>query len=199
VTIYLVRHGETEWNLERRYQGRFDSPLTEAGMAQASAIGRLLAVLPEVRGARFVASPQPRARRSAALIARELGRGMPRIDARLRELTLGAWDGLTFGEIEIAMPGIFDGDGRHEWYFRAPDGEAEAAFTARLAEWLAETSEKETVIAVTHGVVTRVLRGLYAGLPRASALRLPVAQGRVFRLAGGMVTELRVEDENGAA
>ncbi len=196
MTILLVRHGETEWNLERRYQGRLDSPLTEAGAAQARAIGRLLAGLPEAVGARFVASPQARARRTAALIARELGRGLPAIDTRLSELTLGSWDGLTFDEIAAAMPGIFDGEGRHEWYFRAPDGEREEAFTARIADWLSTTNEAQTVIVVTHGLVSRMLRGLYAGLPRAATLTLSVQQGRMFRLAGGAVLELRAAGED---
>jgi broad specificity phosphatase PhoE len=191
--ILLVRHGETEWNLQRRYQGRSDSPLTERGVAQAHAIGRLLKTLPDVEGARIVASPLGRARRTGELIRQYLAADAElEIDDRLRELSLGSWDGLTYREIAIRSPGVFDGDGRYEWYFRSPDGERYDAFAARLAEWLAERGGMRFLVVVTHGIVTRVLRGLYAGLPREVALMLPVPQDKVFRLSGGFIKRLPV-------
>jgi broad specificity phosphatase PhoE len=193
VTILLLRHGETAWNLERRYQGRFDSPLTERGAAQAREIGRRLAGLPAAV-APIVASPQGRARRTAEIIRQELGyAGAVRIDERLRELTLGSWDGLTYGEIEARSPGIF-ADGP-EWCFRAPDGESYDALAARVGEWLVEQDEAAPIIVVAHGLVTRVLRGLYAGLPRAVALTLPVPQDRIYRLSGGAIEQLAVESD----
>jgi broad specificity phosphatase PhoE len=194
VTILLLRHGETEWNLERRYQGRFDSPLTERGVGQSRALGALLEVLPEAAAAPIVASPQGRARRTAEIIREQLGAPREvRLDDRLRELSLGSWDGLTFGDIAIRSPGIFDGDGRYEWYFRSPDGESYDAFVARLAGWLGGLDQSSPVIVVAHGLVSRVLRGLYAGLPRAVALTLPVPQDRIFRLSNGVIEELRVQ------
>jgi len=201
VTILLVRHGETQWNLERRYQGRFDSPLTELGAAQALAIGRLLAGLPEAVAAPIAASPQGRARRTTEIIREELGSaGAVSLDERLRELTLGSWDGLTYSEIEVRSPGIFD-DGGPEWCFRAPDGESYDAFVARIGEWLGEQDDAAPIIVVAHGLVSRVLRGLYAHLPRAVALTLPVPQDRIYRLSNGAIEELRVQrdptDEDG--
>ena len=195
MTILLLRHGETEWNLERRYQGRFDSPLTERGAAQARAIGRLLAGLPEAIAAPIVASPQGRAQRTAEIIREELGyAGAVRLDARLRELTLGSWDGLTYGEIEAVSPGIFD-DGGPEWCFRAPDGESYDAFAARVGEWLDEQNDAAPIIVVAHGLVGRVLRGLYAGLPRGVALTLPVPQDRIYRLSNGAIKQLAVDSD----
>jgi probable phosphoglycerate mutase len=76
-----------------------------------------------------------------------------------------------------------------EWYFRTPDGESYDAFAGRIAAWMREVGDGP-LIAVSHGVVTRVLRGLYAGLPSAAALRLPVPQDRIFRLSGGMIEEI---------
>jgi probable phosphoglycerate mutase len=195
MTILLARHGETAWNRERRFQGRFDSPLTGRGVAQARAIGRLLASLPEARSAPLVASPQGRARRTAEIIREALGGvGALRTDERLREHSIGAWDGLTYREVEALCPGIFDGAGRHDWYFRAPCGESHAALSARVGEWLGEQDEERPVVVVAHGLVSRVLRGLYAGLPRATALGLPVPQDRIFRLAGGVIQALAVRD-----
>ncbi len=189
MTIFLVRHGETEWNRARRYQGWSDSPLTERGIAQAEAIGRRLHTLPEAAVAEIVASPIGRARRTAEIIAGCLGRAAPlRFDERLREISLGAWDGLDRREIRSRMGVEFE---EFEWYFRTPDGESYDAFAGRIAGWLAELGDGP-VIAVSHGVVTRVLRGLYAGLPRAAALSLPVPQDRIFRLAGGRIEEIAV-------
>jgi broad specificity phosphatase PhoE len=178
--ILLVRHGETEWNLERRIQGRFDSPLTERGVAQAQAVGRLVRSLREAEFARIAASPLGRARRTAEIIREHLAAGPELIiDDRLREISAGAWDGLTFRDIEQRSPGTFDGDGRYEWNFRAPGGETYDGFAARVAAWLSEAADLPFVIAVTHGVVSRVLRGLYTGLPREVALTLRKSESPV--------------------
>jgi probable phosphoglycerate mutase len=193
--IFLVRHGETEWNRIRRYQGWLDSPLTPEGIAQAEAIGRLLCRLPETAAAEIVASPIGRARHTAEIIAECLSdhRGRPRpvrFDERLREISLGSWDGLDKRDIRRRAPELFAGEeGRWEWYFRTPDGETYDAFAARIAAFLADLGDVP-VIAVSHGVVTRVLRGLYAGMPRDAALRLTVPQDRVFVLAGGTLQEI---------
>jgi broad specificity phosphatase PhoE len=187
MTIFLVRHGETEWNRARRYQGWSDSPLTARGVTQAEAIGHRLRTLPEATDAEIVASPIGRARRTAEIIAGCLGRtAPPRFDERLREISLGAWDGLDRRDIRSRMGASFE---EFEWYFQTADGETYDGFAGRIAGWLAE-QEGGPVIAVSHGVVTRVLRGLYAGLPRSAALRLPVPQDRIFRLAGGGIEEI---------
>jgi broad specificity phosphatase PhoE len=187
MTIFLVRHGETEWNRARRYQGWSDSPLTPEGVAQAEALGRRLAALPEAADAEIVASPLGRARRTAEIIAGCLGRAAPpRLDERLREISLGSWDGLMRKEVRSRLGGRF---AEGEWYFRTPDGESYEAFAARLADWLGDAGEAP-LIAVCHGVVTRVLRGLYAGLPRVAALRLAVPQDRIFRLAAGAIDDI---------
>ncbi|HKS89189.1 MAG TPA: histidine phosphatase family protein [Stellaceae bacterium] len=190
MTIFLVRHGETEWNRIGRYQGWSDSPLTEFGRAQAEAIGKRLAALPEAAAAALVASPLGRARHTAEIVAECLGRtGPPVLDARLREVSLGSWDGLDHAEVHALAPQLFVGEGRYGWYFQSPDGERWDEFAGRLAAWLAEAGEGP-LIAVCHGVVTRVVRGLYAGLPRAEALRLPVPQDCIWRLVDGHIDEI---------
>jgi probable phosphoglycerate mutase len=125
------------------------------------------------------------------LIQAELGDGrVLTYDERLREISIGTWDGLDRDEIAALAPDIFNGyDG--SWYFRAPGGETFDGFAGRIAAWLAEMDDR-SVIAVTHGVVTRVMRGLYAGLPLAETLCLPVPQDRIYRLRGGVIEELSV-------
>jgi broad specificity phosphatase PhoE len=195
--ILLVRHGETEWNRQRRYQGQSDSLLTDRGVAQAQAFGRLLRALPDGASAKIVSSPLGRAWHTAEIIRRHLPESPElRTDDRLRELSLGSWDGLTYHEIATRLPGVFDGDGRYGWYFRAPCGERYEAFSARLDEWLRACAEAGPLVVVTHGVVTRVLRGLYSNLPREAALMLPVPQDRIFRLAGGKIEEIAVPNQS---
>jgi probable phosphoglycerate mutase len=191
-TFLLIRHGETQWNVERRYQGQLDSPLTGRGIAQAEAIGRRLAELRELTSAPVVASPLGRARHTAEIICAKLNRTGFETDDRLREITLGSWDGLFRDEIAALSPGIFDTHGPSEWYFHSADGERYAAFEARLAGFLGDARGRPMLIIVAHGVVSRVLRGLYAGMSREQALRLPVPQDRIFRLSEGRIEELPV-------
>lgn len=192
MTILLVRHGQTEWNLAGRYQGWGDSPLTPLGIAQAKAIGCRLRELHEIHTFDIVASPLGRARRTAELIRVELGFDLTlRFDERLREISLGSWEGLSRNEIAAHQPGVFDHDGRWEWYFRTPGGETYDTFAGRLMAWLSEVDGRDLIV-LAHGVVTRVLRCLYTGMPRALALRLPVPQDRIFRLADGAIEEIEV-------
>ena len=191
--IFLVRHGETEWNRARRYQGWSDSPLTGLGVAQAEAIGHRLAALPDAARAPIVASPIGRARRTAEIIAAQLGRhpATLRFDDRLKEISLGSWDGLLRKEIVARAPEVFAEHGPFGWYFHTPDGERYDEFAGRIADWLAAVGEGPLIV-VAHGVVTRVLRGLYGGLPRDRALRLEVPQDRIFRLADGTIEDIAV-------
>lgn len=187
MTLYLVRHGQTEFNLARRYQGALDSPLTALGVQQAGRMGELLATLVPP-GTPLVSSPLGRARHTAELIAATAGLARPTLDPRLAEVSLGVWDGLTDEDIDFAFPGARDGTSRWDWYFAAPDGESYDAMAARLGEWLAEA--KGPLVAVSHGVAGRVIRGLYAGLDRDEALKLDVPQDAVFRLAEGRIERI---------
>jgi len=193
--MLLVRHGETRSNLNRVYYGRLDSPLTGRGFDQAIAIGRHIASLVGAGEFRIMASPQPRALRTAHIICECLGRSPVDIalDDRLCEVSIGSWEGLSHQEIEVLAPGTFDSDGRYEWCFRAPGGETYDGFAARIADWLEEHAADTSLVVVTHGVVSRVLRGLYARLPRQEALALPIPQDRIFRLSLGLVEEIVID------
>ncbi len=188
--IYLVRHGRTEFNAEGRFQGHCDSPLTPLGVAQAERYGELLArLIADPAEWTLVASPLGRAVATADIIADSLGlhHDFPR-DPRLAEIGMGSWDGLTEYEIDAAFPGARDGSTRYDFFFRAPNGEGYDAFAGRLRSWLNEAlAAARPIIAVSHGVAGRVLRGLYAGLDPAEALKLPAPQDAIFRLAGGRI------------
>ena len=188
--FYLARHGETVWNRERRFQGQRDSALTPLGLAQARRLGLLLAARGVDAGEwTILASPLRRAHRTAMIMAETIGYPAHRIetDERLMELNLGCWEGLTLAEIERQTPDLERSGPPGEIFFRCPDGESYQAFAGRLTECLAEIRQRDRLVVVAHGLVGRVLRGLYAGFSRLEALGLPVPQDALYRLSGGAV------------
>lgn len=189
--IYLVRHGQTESNLARRYQGASDSPLTALGQAQARRMGELLnRLVPDTTGWRMVASPLGRARQTAAIILEAMGgRLIPSLEPRVAEASMGSWDGLSLDDLEAKRP---DDIPYPERYFQSPDGESFDVIWDRLAAWLASVSE-ENVILVSHGLAGRFLRGIYGGLPREALLTLPVPQDAIYALVGGTITQIDCE------
>jgi broad specificity phosphatase PhoE len=194
--FYLTLHGETEWNRERRFQGQMDSPLTEHGVQQAHLMGATLhGLLRESKGYAVVSSPLGRARRTAEIICQVLAidaRGIE-IDARLAEINLGSWSGLTRDEVGARWPRALDGAGRYDWYFRSLDGERLDDLTARVRQWLSDSAKRDRMIAVSHGVTSRILRGLYGGIAQPEALTLEVSRDVVFRLHDGSVDRIPCE------
>lgn len=192
--IYLVRHGQTEFNRERRIQGHVDSPLTELGVRQAKAVGRLLRdLVREPDGWRIVSSPLGRAHATARIIAERLD-GLPvELDERLKEMSWGEYDGRLRAEIEAEHPETF---GRTGWAFDAPtSGETYEQVCQRVGSWLAELppEPERRLIAISHGITGRVLRGLYANLPRDAAGQQDVPQDAVFLLQHGRVGRIDCE------
>lgn len=192
--IYLVRHGQTEFNRERRIQGHNDSPLTELGVHQARAVGRLLRDLIRDRaGWRIVSSPLGRAKSTAELISAELGGLTVELDDRLMEVTWGASDGRLRDDLSAEHPETF---GRTGWAFDAPTGgESYDAVRARVADWLDSLppEPERRIVAVSHGICGRVLRGLYASLDRDQAGQQDVPQDAVFQLQHGGVGRIDCE------
>ena len=185
--IYLVRHGQTAFNAERRLQGHVDSPLTALGVRQAQAVADLLAdLVGDEPGFRIVSSPLGRARSTADIIAQRLGLAEVEEDRRLIELSWGAWDGRLRSELEAEYPQAF---GRTGWAFDGPTGESYEAVQGRLADWLESLppEPERRIIAVSHGVSGRVLRGVYGNLPRDAAVAQDVPQDAVYRLVDGQI------------
>ena len=190
--IYLVRHGQTVLNLEGRYQGRIDSPLTPLGIAQAEAVGRRLAQIRARDGGdwRIETSTQGRAQQTAAIIAAAAGLSPPRPDERLVEAGYGELEGLTRPEVDARWPQF---RGQVGTFGRAPGGESLEALTARAAAWLADHPESAThTVAVSHASTGRVLRGLYLGLDLEATRRLETPQDAFHLLAGGRVERIEV-------
>lgn len=190
--IYLLRHGETEWNVAGRLQGALNSPLTPRGRDQARRLGAVLARHLHERGSEtrcLQVSPLERARATAMIVAQSLASAIDVVvEPRLREVTMGAWDGLTKAEVAEQFPDQLEGTGRFDWYFRAPDGETFEAARGRVLSWLGE--QTGSVIAVSHGVTGRLIRGAYLGLSRDETLSLPAAHDLAWLLSDGRIEAL---------
>ena len=99
------------------------------------------------------------------------------------EVTVGTWDGMSLSEIDTEYPGILKGTDEFDWYFRSPDGETFDSACKRIASWLAEVSSP--TVAISHGLTSRLLRGVYLGLTQREMLELPVPQNGFYRLMDG--------------
>ena len=123
----VVRHGQTQWNVEARVQGHGDSPLTAQGLAQADAIGERLA---RERFDVLVASDLGRAMGTAERIARRCNLAVVP-DPRLRERDFGAGEGLTYEEIDARWPNVFSRTGEVDPDLAIPGGESRRQFHDR--------------------------------------------------------------------
>ena len=196
--IFLVRHGETQWNAESRRQGRGDSVLTQTGIEQSRAVARQLkANLPEGQEITLVTSPAGRSRRTAVIIAEELGMDPNRIRIanQLEEMDFGDWTGLTDEEIAEQQPEQWRARQLNRWFFEYPNGESYPKLCSRVSQWM-ETAEDipGVTIAVTHQWTSRVIRGQYLRLPKEDMFPLMHPHHHIVRLHDGEETVITVPE-----
>jgi broad specificity phosphatase PhoE len=179
--LILVRHGETEWSLAGKHTGRTDIPLTPSGEAAAKALGPLLSRRDIVA---VFTSPARRAVTTAAFA----GLSNARPDPDLWEWDYGGYEGLTTAQIQETRPGwylwrdgVIPGDAAHPGETLEQVAQRTERVLARVTPLLANGD----VALVAHGHVLRVLTACY--------LRLPPADGRLFRLDTGTVGALGTE------
>lgn len=183
--LFILRHGETEWNAQNRLQGRFDSALTAAGKSQAQAQHTILKTRNLVGYLAFT-SPQGRAFHTASIALDGLVDGID-TEARLREIGVGEWAGQPRADLMKQVPDAFD---TFALYERAPGGEGFDALRARCTSFLADL--QGPAILVTHGITSRMLRLIVLGLPDDALRDLPGGQGVVFHLEGGQQNRLTI-------
>ena len=183
--LIVVRHGETKANLAGRWQGHGDSPLTEAGIAQAEAVARRL------KGCRFsklYSSDLGRALQTAQIIADQTGHEIV-LDRRLRERHLGIFQGLTKTEMAARYPEAWHLYRTSGHDYVIPGGESARQRFERAVSCLEEIASNhpgETVVVVTHG-------GVLNGLLRRT-LDIPLESPRRFRIWNGGINIFLFED-----
>ena len=166
--ILLIRHGQSTWNAEGRWQGQADPPLSELGEEQARDAARRLRA---GDFSRLVASDLQRARRTAELLAEALGLAVE-TDPDLREIDVGDWTGLTRAEIDALAPGALAdwSEGRSE---STPGGELRRHLTDRACAVLrrvaGEAGADDRVLLVSHGALIRNLDRVLGLAPQGIA------------------------------
>jgi broad specificity phosphatase PhoE len=189
-SVYLARHGQTAYNLERRFQGQLPVPLDPTGVAQAHDLAQRASAH---EFAALWASPLLRARETAEIVAQRIGLPIHE-DPRLMETDAGDWTDRTFAEIQQESPerfaGFLDGDPA----FAFPGGESFAQQGVRVGAAIAEI-EQDTLpaLVVCHGVVIRIALFQRAGhrvalaerVPNAALVPLDLVEAEHAELGGG--------------
>jgi broad specificity phosphatase PhoE len=191
-TVYLARHGESDWNAAGRFQGHSDRPLTAVGRRQAKALADELAETAELSA--VYSSPLRRAFETAAVVGARVGVDPVPLD-ELREVDVGGWAGLSRGEVEARFPDAFRRwlDGGEGW----EDGETYADMSARVLGavlGVAAAHPDEEILVVSHGGPIRAIQAAAAGMdvhayrklhrvePNAALSRVAVENGTISRL-----------------
>jgi probable phosphoglycerate mutase len=187
--ILLARHGQCQWNVERRRHGRRDSPLTPVGMEQARRMGYLIDdLLGRSERVLVLSSPLGRARGTAEILARQIGAEKVSVvlDPRLQEISFGPWEGLTDEDVRLLYPELWAARQQDKWnYALPPNGESYAQAFARAERWLEGLDPRTPMVVVTHFGFSRALRAAHQGLEPAEALRLDHPHHRLYWLGDG--------------
>jgi probable phosphoglycerate mutase len=160
--LVLLRHGRTAWNAERRFQGQADPPLDDVGRAQAYVVADLVAALrPDV----ILSSDLARAIQTAEIVGERIGlEVLP--DARLRERSLGHWEGLTRDEVALTYP-----DEYADWLagrdVSRRGGESRENVARRALAAFAELPDVATTVIVTHSATAMALTNALLGIDQA--------------------------------
>ncbi|MEN3930273.1 histidine phosphatase family protein [Microvirga sp. W0021] len=184
--IYFVRHGETDWNVAGRMQGQQDISLNEKGRGQAEQVGYKLAKLfdrPEIM--QYLVSPLKRTRETADIMLRTMGLA-PDIyqpEPRLREITFGKWEGLTWKDVRKTDPAAALQRDMDKWGTVPPDGESYAMLAERVRP-VFENLERDIVV-VSHGGVARATLAVMDCIAPEKAPVVEIWQGRILVIAKG--------------
>jgi probable phosphoglycerate mutase len=189
--LYFIRHGETDWNAEGRYQGSKDIPLNDIGRGQADLNGRLLEQILERAGRppsdfSWHCSPLGRTRETMQRVRRGFSVPLPEVtfDDRLVEVSFGVYEGRLHTELsssEMAIAGERNAD---FWFFRPPSGESYEDVAQRIQDF-ASSELKGPAIIVAHGGILRVLRRLIEDFPAERAVNWFPPQDSVVHFIDG--------------
>lgn len=168
VELWLVRHGQTDWNTDRRFQGQTDIPLNAVGVAQAR---NLAETLNDAQISAIYSSDLNRALQTASILAEN--RNIPIIkEKRLREINMGAWEGRTVQDVTLNLADELMELANNPIHGRAPGGESLAEVASRVktfADEIALIHPGQSVMAVTHRLTLGALHCLAEGIPLSQA------------------------------
>ena len=191
-TIYLLRHGQTLWNVEGKYQGQLDSPLTKKGKVQAKENALKLKNYCDVKEVNFFSSPLGRAKSTSEIIAKELGLDVSQIcfENNIQEFNYGIFEGKTKEFCRRELKKEFEQREANKWSYVLEGGESYVMVTKRLKIWLHSVKDEKVIVVVAHEMINRALRGLYLNLETKKTLTLFQANEMLIKLENGKETVL---------
>ena len=186
--VYFVRHGQTDWNAEARFQGTRDIPLNDKGRGQARHNGATLKGLVDPESVNFIASPLMRTRETMEIIRAEMGLEPHayQTDDRLKELSFGDWEGRTVTELEETQADLWVARQTDKWFFGPPQGESYQDLADRLRSWVNEIDGP--LVVVSHGGVNRGLRFLLSDHDNETLANALIPQDKVMIIEDGVVS-----------
>jgi probable phosphoglycerate mutase len=191
--LYYLRHGETDWNVEARLQGRQDIPLNARGREQARHCGEVLRDLlardgVDPAGLDYVSSPLGRARETMQLARTTMGLDPDgfRILPELTEISFGTWERSTIAEMRARDPDGVAAREHDKWHFLPPGGESYEAVSARMHAWY--TGLSRDTVATAHGGTARGLMAALGIAKPAAAPLIDIEQGVIYVFEGENLT-----------
>ena len=183
-TIYLLRHGQTVWNEEGRYQGQLDSPLTVKGEVQAQANALKLSKYIDIKEVKFFSSPLGRARQTAEIIAKFNALESSKIifEQDIQEINYGIFEGKTKEYCQKEYAKEFLEREANKYTYVLDGGESYAQVLERLKRWLSSVEHEEVIVVVAHEMINRALRGLYCNMSIDKMLKLRQANDVLMKL-----------------
>ena len=186
--LYYIRHGQTDWNAELRFQGQLDIPLNDFGRGQAKENGKKLhEKIGEAKGYEFISSPLFRTRETMEIVRTAMGLEPSdyKIDKRLIEISYGDFEGNTKADLKAANRELFLSRKDDAWNFKPNNGESQAEALVRISEWYESLDASKTYVITAHGAVGRVLRIYLLGLNKQDAATFVFPQDEVFEITKG--------------
>ncbi len=191
--IFVLRHGETEFNADKKLQGHCNSSLTSKGSEQARRVGTTLKQYVENRPFRVYSSTLGRALQTSQIVCEELNYSYENLnkEPRLKEFSLGEWEQRTIPSLEQEIPNLL---AQNDWYLQAPNCETYESVRERLSSWLSDVAHDEDIVVVSHGLTGIVLRGLLLGMDYTQVWQQDLPQDAFFIIEDGRLTRVNCVD-----
>ncbi|WMO06274.1 phosphoglycerate mutase family protein [Vibrio parahaemolyticus] len=191
--IFVLRHGETEFNADKKLQGHCNSSLTSKGSDQARRVGTTLKQYVENRPFRVYSSTLGRALQTSQIVCEELNYSYENLnkEPRLKEFSLGEWEQRTIPSLEQEIPNLL---AQNDWYLQVPNCETYESVRERLSSWLSDVTHDEDIVVVSHGLTGIVLRGLLLGMDYTQVWQQDLPQDAFFIIEDGRITRVNCVD-----
>ncbi|HCE1617050.1 histidine phosphatase family protein [Vibrio parahaemolyticus] len=191
--IFVLRHGETEFNADKKLQGHCNSSLTSKGSDQARRVGTTLKQYVENRPFRVYSSTLGRALQTSQIVCEELNYSYENLnkEPRLKEFSLGEWEQRTIPSLVQEIPNLL---AQNDWYLQAPNCETYESVRERLSSWLSDVTHDEDIVVVSHGLTGIVLRGLLLGMDYTQVWQQDLPQDAFFIIEDGRITRVNCVD-----